>query len=252
MGPYLSVVGSLLHIANCVRPDISTAVGILARHALCPGAPHVKAAKRVVQYLWNTKSLGITYSKSAIRIPKIFEGAKHPLDDGTNKLQTFVDADYAMDVSRKSTYGYVLMLNGGPVSWGSTLGKTVATSTCEAEISAAVVACREAVHFKGMLVEFGIMSADSPLQVAEDNSAALAQAQVNGLRHVRNAKHYEVRLAFLQQLVVDGEVLFVYCPTHLQLADMFTKCLDERKFVLMRDALLCENTSTSKPLSASN
>ena len=249
---YLSVVGSLLHIANCVRPDISTAVGILARHALCPGAPHVKAAKRVVQYLWNTKSLGITYSKSAIRIPKIFEGAKHPLDDGTNKLQTFVDADYAMDVSRKSTYGYVLMLNGGPVSWGSTLGKTVATSTCEAEISAAVVACREAVHFKGMLVEFGIMSADSPLQVAEDNSAALAQAQVNGLRHVRNAKHYEVRLAFLQQLVVDGEVLFVYCPTHLQLADMFTKCLDERKFVLMRDALLCENTSTSKPLSASN
>ena len=148
------------------------------------------------------------------------------------------------DVSRKSTHGYVLMLNGGPVSWGSTLGKTVATSTCEAEISAAVVACREAVHFKGMLVEFGIMSAD--------NSAALAQAQVNGLRHVRNAKHYEVRLAFLQQLVVDGEVLFVYCPTHLQLADMFTKCLDERKFVLMRDALLCKNTSTSKPLSASN
>jgi len=58
---YLSVVGSLLHIANCVRPDIATAVGILARHALCPGAPHVKAAKRVVQYLWNTKSLGITY-----------------------------------------------------------------------------------------------------------------------------------------------------------------------------------------------
>ena len=107
------------------------------------------------------------------------------------------------------------MLNGGPVSWGSTLGKTVATSTCEAEISAAVVACREAVHFKGMLVEFGIMSADSPLQVAKDNSAALAQAQVNGLRHVRNAKHYEVRLAFLQQLVVDGEVLFVVCPTHL-------------------------------------
>ena len=33
---------------------------------------------------------------------------------------------------------------------------------------------------------------------------------------------------------------------------MFTKCLDERKFVLMRDALLCESSSMSKPLSASN
>ena len=83
-----------------------------------------------------------------------------------------------MVLSRKSTYGYVLILNGGPVAWGSTLGKTVATSTCEAEISAAVIACREAVHFKGMLVEFGVMSADSPLQIAEDNSAAIAQAQI--------------------------------------------------------------------------
>ena len=44
---YLSVVGSLLHIANCVRCDIAHAVGVLARHALCPGAAHVRAAKRV-------------------------------------------------------------------------------------------------------------------------------------------------------------------------------------------------------------
>ena len=117
---YLSVVGSLLHIANCIRPDIATAVDILARHALCPGAPHVKAAKRVVQYLWNTKSLGITYYRSARGVPKIFEGAKHPLDDGTNKLQIFADADYAQDMTRRSTYGFVFVLNGGPVAWGST------------------------------------------------------------------------------------------------------------------------------------
>ena len=31
---YLSVVGSLLHFANCVRCDISLAVGVLARHAM--------------------------------------------------------------------------------------------------------------------------------------------------------------------------------------------------------------------------
>ena len=237
---YLSVVGSLLHIANCVRPDIATAVGILARHALCPGAPHVKAAKRVVQYLWNTKSLGITYYRSAQGVPKIFEGAKHPLDDGTNKLQIFADADYAQDMTRRSTYGFVFVLNGGPVAWGSTLGKTVATSTCEAEICAAVGACKEGVHFKRMLVDFGVMAADEPLQIAEDNSAAIAQAQVHGLRHVRSAKHYEVRLAFLQQLVTDGEIKFIYCPTALQLADMLTKCQDEKTFVLMRDALMNE------------
>ena len=34
---YLSVVGSLLHISNCLRPDISYAVGNLARFAATPG-----------------------------------------------------------------------------------------------------------------------------------------------------------------------------------------------------------------------
>ena len=235
---YLSVVGSLLHIANCVRPDIATAVGILARHSLTPGQAHVNAAKRVVMYLYNTSHLGITYSKSQASVPQIFEAAKHPLDDGLNKLQVFVDADFAADYTRKSTYGYVFMLNGGPVAWGSNLGKTVATSTCEAEVSAAVVACREAVHFRKMLIEFGIHEEDQPLRIAEDNSACIAQAQVSSLRHVRAAKHYEVRLRFLQQLVVDKEVEFVYCPTNLQFADQCTKPQDEKTFVMMQDAML--------------
>ena len=58
---YLSVVGSLLHIVNCVRCDASYAVGVLARHANSPGPTHVRAAKRVLQYLYRTRSLGIAY-----------------------------------------------------------------------------------------------------------------------------------------------------------------------------------------------
>ena len=42
---YLSFVGCCLHLVNCSRPDIATAVGILARHANAPGAEHVKACK---------------------------------------------------------------------------------------------------------------------------------------------------------------------------------------------------------------
>ena len=55
------LVGSLLHISNCLRPDVSyAAVGNLARFAAAPGDAHVKAARRVLQYLYRTKSLGIT------------------------------------------------------------------------------------------------------------------------------------------------------------------------------------------------
>ncbi len=78
----------------------------------------------------------------------IFERGKHPLDNGVNLLQTFADSDYAMDDTRRSTMGMVIMLNGGPVAWSSVLGKTVATSTCEAEINAAVVAAKDALHIQ--------------------------------------------------------------------------------------------------------
>ena len=82
---YLSVVGSLIHFANCMRPDISYAVGMLARHGLCPGKAHVRAAKRDVMYLYNYRELGITYRRPSTpgekNIPLIHEGAKHPLDN---------------------------------------------------------------------------------------------------------------------------------------------------------------------------
>jgi len=58
------------------------------------------------------------------------------------------------------------------------------------------------------------------------------------LAHIRNAKHYAVRLRFLQQLVLDKEVEFVYTPTDDQLADFMTKQLDVTKFQRFRDVLL--------------
>ncbi len=237
---YLSVVGSLMHLANCVRCDIAYAVGCLARHALNPGRAHVKACKRVVMYLYNTRTLGITYRRPSVEseknVPTIHEAAKHPLDDGSNLLKTFADSDYAADETRRSTYGNVTMLNGGPIAWTSTLGKTVATSTCEAEVNAAVAAVKDAVHLKRLLVDLKLTE-DFPLTILEDNSACIAQANA-GLRHVRNAKHYEVKLRFLQQRVVDNDVKFEYCPTDRQLADFFKKPLDHVKLIGFRDSLM--------------
>jgi hypothetical protein len=236
---YLSVVGSLLHIANCVRCDIALSVGHLARHAASPGKAHVKAAKRVVMYLYTTRALGITYSRPKAgeqSVAKIYEGAKHPLDDGTNRLQTFADSDFASDETRRSTMGILIMLNGGPIAWSSTLAKTVALSTCEAEVNAACMAAKEALHFSQLLKDLGLTEDVQPIQIAEDNAACIAQAN-SGIRHVRNAKHYALRLRFLQQLVVDKQIEFKYCPTEVQYADMFTKPLEEDKFIFFRNSV---------------
>ena len=61
-------------------------------------------------------------------------------------MRVFVDSDFAMDETRRSTMGSVTLLNNAPVLWTSILGKTVATSTCEAEVKAAVAGAKDAIH----------------------------------------------------------------------------------------------------------
>ena len=65
--------------------------------------------------------------------------------------------------------------------------------------------------------------------IKEDNTACIAQAK-GGLRFIRKAKHYDIALRFIQKLAVDGEVDFEYTETKEQIADLFTKALDEEKF----------------------
>jgi len=60
---YVSVIGSLLHITNCVRPDVAASVSVLSRFSNHPGAMHVRACKRVVMNL-NTRRYGITYRRA--------------------------------------------------------------------------------------------------------------------------------------------------------------------------------------------
>ena len=157
-----------------------------------------------------------------------------------NVPQFFADSDYAADETRRSTMGIVTMLNGGPISWTSTLGKTVALSTCEAEVMAACSAARDALHISRMLQDLQLVPLNYTLQIAEDNSACISQAHA-GIRHIRNAKHYEVKLRFLQDLVVQKQIEFVYCPTDEQLADFFTKPLEEEKFTFFRDRIMSSN-----------
>ena len=54
--PYRSVIGSLLYLSLCTRPDISSAVNILSRYVSNPGMLHWQAVKFLVRYLLGTSS----------------------------------------------------------------------------------------------------------------------------------------------------------------------------------------------------
>ncbi len=234
---YLSAIGSLLYLSACTRPDIAAATGVLSRHSLAPGKAHVSAVKRLIQYVYNTRSYGLEYRRDDKNsgVPVIFEQGRHPVNKGDDHMEVFVDSDYAADSSRRSTQGIVAMMNGGPISWSSVLGKTICTSTAEAEVTAAVSATKEALHLKLLLHELG--AKQDVIHIWEDNTACIAQG-TGGLRHIRKAKHYSIGIRFLQQAVLQGDVALHHINTNLQLADMFTKPLDPEKFTYFRDQMM--------------
>jgi hypothetical protein len=126
--PYSELVGSLLYLTVCTRPDISQSVGALSRFMSCPTVNHWHAAKSVLRYVAGTADCGINFGGTA------------------PGLKAYCDADYAGDVdTRRSTTGYVFILNGGAISWSSRLQPTVAASTTEAEYMAAAYAAKEAL-----------------------------------------------------------------------------------------------------------
>ena len=251
--PYLNMVGSLLHISQCTRPDISYAVGALARHSTTLGAEHVKACKRCIQYLYNTRHLCIRYGgvESKLNEPMVYEAGRSPQSKRdflqAEELQAYTDADYAMDVpTRKSTSGGIIYLNGGPITWSSKLQPIVAQSTAEAEIIAATHITKEIVHLKLLLSELGVRD-DGAVTVHEDNQACILMG--NGMKSSRAAKHYEIRLHFLQESIRSGVIKFKYCETNEMIADAFTKPLEPDKFLKFRSLMLFDPNAEniSKP-----
>ena len=127
---YLSVIGSLLHIVNYTRPDCAYAVGSLARFSSNYDNSHLKAVKRVVSYLYHTRDHAITYYKECDAMPNepiAWEAGSHPLDwkrNSTERLKIFTDSSFGDDVlTKRSTSGEIIFLNGGPISWFSRLQK---------------------------------------------------------------------------------------------------------------------------------
>jgi hypothetical protein len=59
--PYRSLIGCLLYITTCTRPDVAYIVTQLSRFLENPGQQHWKAAIRVLRYLKATKDFGVVY-----------------------------------------------------------------------------------------------------------------------------------------------------------------------------------------------
>lgn len=203
--PYRELIGSLLWLSTCTRPDITYATNKLASFTSCPTSEHWNAAKRVLRYLRGTKEYKLTYCS-----------------DGTSRLTGYSDSDWAGDhTDRRSTTGYVFMMNGGPIAWESKRQKTTALSTCEAEYMALAETSKEALFLRSLYKS--IYKADIQIKIYEDNQSAIKLAE-NPMINNRT-KHIETRHHFVRECLQNNSFTLDYAPTNEMTADILTKAL---------------------------
>ncbi|CAI7820614.1 unnamed protein product [Closterium sp. NIES-53] len=128
-GLYPELVGCLMYLMTCTRPDLANPLSILARY-VTPGRhrpEHWEAAKRVLHYLCSTSGMGLVL------------GGR-----GRVVLTGHADASWVDDLAmQRSSQGYTFSLCSGSVSWRSTHSSSVLSSSCEAEIYAGAMAAQE-------------------------------------------------------------------------------------------------------------
>lgn len=214
--PYREAVGALLFLSSVSRPDITYAVNLVSRYVSNPGAIHVNALKRIIRYLIRTKDMSIVY-------------------DNNTELVGYSDSDFAGDLdSRKSTTGYLFLMNGGPVTWTSRKQSTVALSTTESEYMAASDAAREILWIRQFLLDIGRPQNTVSLKI--DNQSAIKLIH-NPVFHKRS-KHIDVRYNFIREKVELEIIHIEYVESSYQLADFLTKALTLSKFNFIRDSIM--------------
>lgn len=210
---FSSLVGGLLYIAVNTRPDVAISVSLLGRKVSAPDAVDWTEAKRTMRYLLATKHFRLN------------------LGGNTVDLKAFVDADWAGDHrDRKSNSGFIITFGGGAISWAARKQTCVALSSTEAEFIAAAEVGQELLWIRKLMDD--VREPVKKILLYEDNQSAIRQLESERLE--RRSKHVDTKFQFIKDLVQQGVLTVVYCPSENMVADMLTKPLNKIKLMKHR------------------
>ena len=223
---YRSIVGSLMYLMVCTRPDLAFAISVASRGLENPTRFYTKLVKRLLQYVCTTKEYSLFYKR-----------------DSSIELLGFADADWAGDrKDSKSTSGFVFEICGAAIAWKSKKQETVALSTCEAEYVACTLAIQEAIFIQSLLKECFVPVST---RLYNDNKGCLALIQ-NPKSHSKT-KHINIKHHFIRESLKTGLFTLSYLPTSEMKADLMTKGLGR-----IKTEYFCKQLGLISPVKNSN
>nr|GEU63660.1 retrovirus-related Pol polyprotein from transposon TNT 1-94 [Tanacetum cinerariifolium] len=180
---------------------------LCARYQSAPKESHLTAMKRILMYLKGTLTLGLYYLKCS------------NLD-----LKGYSDLDYfGCNMDKKSTPGACQILDRKLACWSAKKQQSVVMSLAKAEYVATAGCCASIPWMKIQLSDYDIHYKIVPMFCDKTSTIAISN---NLVLHSRT-KHIDIRYHFIRDHILKGDIELHFILTEHQLADIFTKPLDE-------------------------
>jgi len=137
---YREIIGSLIYIMTCTRPDLSYVITKLSQYMNNPNQAHLNLARNVLRYL-----------KGSIDERLYFRKSSEPL-----RIFGFCDSDWGGSEDRKSLSGYCFRLSkdSSLISWKTKKQNVVSLSSCEAEYTSLTFAVCEGKFLSQLFADF--------------------------------------------------------------------------------------------------
>ena len=137
--------------------------------------------------------------------------------DSTRGLDTFVDSNWG---TRFSVSGCLVFYHGCLFHWFSKSQKSVSLSSAEAEYFGGMLAARDLLFLRDILLDLGIVLEAPPL-IRSDSKSAIAMS-LDPIAF-KNTKHILRAAEFLRDLVAKARVAMGHLPGRVMIADLMTK-----------------------------
>ena len=249
---YLTGVGMAGWLEETCRLDIALCRSRCAQYLSKPNESAMEHLEYLFGYLKGTKDCGL---RAPLHRPDVDLFAAASKKPSTNPdlncgWEFYCDSDFAGNPTesnnRRSQNGFVALLNGAPVLWGSKVSSVAFAhpkigeahpdmSSGAAEVYAAGNASFDFLHLSYIASEMAI-DFPEPLLMQMDNKAAEAFTNKTAFRSKLN--HIDNRKKWVKTLQNHEILRAVHVPGVDNLADLFTKILETGPFVRMRNMMM--------------